>query len=38
MITLWGKPERLHMNSVEQLHGHDCDQNVTEHSTTDLIG
>ena len=32
--TLWGEPERLHMNNMEQLHAHDCHQNVTEHSTT----
>ena len=33
-MTLWGKPERLHMQNVEQIQSHDCHQNLTEHSTT----
>jgi len=28
---LWGKPERMHVQNIEQLHAHDRHQNVTEH-------
>ena len=29
-ITLWGEPEWVHAQNVDQLHAHDCHQNVTE--------
>jgi len=29
--TLWGEPERVHVQNMEQLHAHDRYQNVTEH-------
>jgi len=32
--TLWGEPERVHVQNVEQLHAHDRYQNVTEHKTS----
>jgi len=31
-MTLWGECERMHMQSKEWLHAHDCHQNVTETS------
>jgi len=34
-MTLWGKPERVHVQSVDQLHAHDCYQNVTEPQATE---
>jgi len=36
-MTLWGKHERVHMQNVDQLHAHDCHQNVTEPQTTEHI-
>ena len=30
--ALWGKHERVHVQNMEQLHAHDCYQNVTEHN------
>ena len=32
-MTLWGEPERIHMQNMEQLH--DCHQNVTEPQATE---
>ena len=29
--TLWGEPERVHVQNMEQLHAYDHCQNVTEH-------
>jgi len=29
---LWGDPEHVHMQNMEQLHAHDHHQNVTERS------
>jgi len=29
--TLWDEPERVHVQTMEQLHAHDCYQNVDEH-------
>ena len=29
--TLWGKPDGMHVQNIEQLHAHDRYQNVTEH-------
>jgi len=34
-MTLWGEPERIHMQNMEQLHAYDCDQNVTEPRATE---
>jgi len=31
--TLWGEPERVHVQNMEQLCAHDRYQNVTEHKT-----
>jgi len=31
--TLWGEPERVHVQNMEQLHAHDHYQNVAEHKT-----
>ena len=31
-MTLWDEPERIHIQNMEQLHAHDCYQNVTETS------
>jgi len=28
--TLWGEPERVHVQNMEQLHANDCHQNVTQ--------
>jgi len=30
---LWGECERVHVEDMEQLHAHDCYQNVTGHKT-----
>jgi len=32
-MTLWGEPDRIHLQNMEQLH--DCHQNVTEHQATE---
>jgi len=32
--TLWGDPERVHVQNMEQLHAHGHYQNVTEHKTS----
>ena len=32
--TLWGEPERVHVQNMEQLHAHDRYQNVAEHKTS----
>jgi len=32
--TLWGEPEQVHVQNMEQLHAHDCYQNLTEHKTS----
>jgi len=29
-MTLWGEPEQVHAQNVDQLQAHDCHQNVTE--------
>ena len=31
-MTMWGKPERIHVQKTEQLHAHDCHLYVTETS------
>jgi len=31
-MTLWGEPERIHVQNTEQLHAHDCHPDVTESS------
>jgi len=33
--TLWGEPDRVHMQNMEQLHAYDCHQNVTEPQATE---
>jgi len=33
-MILWGDPEQVHMQNMEQLHTHDQHQNMTEHGTT----
>ena len=35
--TLWGEPERIHKQNMEQLHAYDCHQNVTEPRATEII-
>jgi len=37
--TLWGEPDRVHAQNMEQLHAFDCHQNVAEPQATenDLI-
>jgi len=35
-MTLWGEPEEVHVQKMVRLHAHDCHQNVTEHSTTQV--
>jgi len=32
---LWGEPDRVHMQNMEQLHTYDCNQNVTEPQATE---
>jgi len=32
--TLWGEPERVHVQNMEQLQAHDHYQNVTEHKSS----
>ena len=34
-MTLWGEPERIHEQNIEQLHAYDCHQNVTEPRATE---
>jgi len=34
---LWGEPERMHVQNMEQLHAQDCHWDVTEHSTTSSL-
>jgi len=34
-MTLWGEPEWVHMQNVDQLHAYDCYQNVTESQATE---
>jgi len=29
-MTLWGDPDRIRVQNMEQLHAYDCHQNVTE--------
>ena len=29
-MTLWGEPDRVHVQNMEQLMANDCHQNVTE--------
>ena len=31
--TLWGEPEQVHVQNMEQLHAHDRYQNVTGNKT-----
>ena len=33
-MTLWGEPEWMHVQNMEQLHAHGCYQNVTDLSVT----
>ena len=33
--TLWGEPDRVHTQNMEQLHAYDCHQNVTEPQATE---
>ena len=33
--TLWGEPERIHEQNMEQLHTYDGHQNVTEPRATE---
>jgi len=33
--TLWGKPDRVHAQNMEQLHAFDCHQNVAEPQATE---
>ena len=35
--TLWGDPDRVHVQNMEQLHAYDCPQNVTEPQATARI-
>ena len=34
-MTLWGEPDGVHMQNIEQLNAYDCHQNVTEPRTTE---
>ena len=34
-MTLWGEPDRVHVQNMEQLHAFDCHQNVTEPQATE---
>ena len=33
--TLWGEPDRVHMQNMEQLHAFDCHRNVAEPQATE---
>ena len=33
--TLWGDPDRVHVQNMEQLHAFDCHQNVAEPQATE---
>jgi len=33
-MTLWGEPDRVHVQNMEQLHAFDCHQNVAEPQAT----
>ena len=33
--TLWGEPDRVHTQNMEQLHAFDCHQNVAEPQATE---
>ena len=33
--TLWGEPDRVHAQNMEQLHAFDCHQNVAEPQATE---
>ena len=33
--TLWGEPDRILVQKMEQLHAYDCHQNVTEPQATE---
>jgi len=33
--TLWGEPDRIYVQNMEQLHAYDCHQNVTEPQATE---
>ena len=35
-MTLWGDPERIHKQNMEQLHAYDCHLNVTETQATEI--
>jgi len=35
--TLWGEPEQIHEQNMEQLHAYDCHQNVTKPRATEII-
>ena len=34
-MTLWGEPDRVHTQNMEQLHAFDCHQNVAEPQATE---
>jgi len=34
-MTLWGEPDRVHMQNMEQLHAFDYHQNVAEPQATE---
>jgi len=34
-MTLWGEPERVHMQNMDQVHAQDYHQNVTEPQATE---
>ena len=34
-MTLWGEPDRVHAQNMEQLHAFDCHQNVAEPQATE---
>jgi len=36
-MTLWGKPDRVHVQNMEQLQAYDCHQNVTEPQATEYL-
>ena len=33
--TLWGDPDRVHVQNMEQIHAFDCHQNVAEPQATE---
>jgi len=33
--TLWGEPDQVHVQNMEQLHAFDCHQNVAEPQATE---